>query len=210
MLKIAILAKLNLTPNYIYETIVTTYNKKDKTPNAAPMGIKILDDQNIVISPFLSTQTHKNIEKYGCAVINFIYDLEIFFESTFNKKRSKLPLTLFENATNVDAPRLKEAIAHIEIRVREVQKDSERSNFFGEIVACDFSTIPFHPLNRGYNLVLESMVHATRIITFKKDTEKVKNLINLIEHYRKLVKKVAPTGKFVNLMDKIQNIIKKG
>lgn len=209
MLKISFLAKLNLIPNYIYETIVTTYNMEDKLPNAAPMGIMLLDEQKVIISPFVSTQTFKNIESFKAAVINFTQDLEIFYKSTFSETRPKLPEKFFEKATEVEAPVLKDALAFFEIHVQEIQIEGDRSKIIGEIARWVTTAIPFHPLNRGYNLVLESLIHATRIIAFKNDMRKVTPLRDLIKRYRKIVEKVAPTGKFMNLMDRIQDVIEK-
>ena len=76
MPKINLLKKLNLTPNFIYETIVTTYNPEDKTPNAAPMGIFFLDENQLIISPYNSTKTYRNLVNSGCGVINFTFDLD--------------------------------------------------------------------------------------------------------------------------------------
>jgi len=207
--KINLLTKLNLSLNYIYETIVTTYTIEDKLPHAAPMGIRLINNQTAAISPYLNTTTYKNIENSRCAVINFIYDLDIFFQSTFNLSKPKLPLSYFKKASKVDAPRLKTAIAYIEVRVLEIQKNSERSTITGEIVNWEIIANPIFPLNRGYNLVLESIIHATRILAYKNDEEKVRPLEDLIFQYRKLIEKVAPAGKFVDLMNKIQDIIKK-
>jgi hypothetical protein len=208
VLDISLLTKLNLEPNYIYETIVTTYTE-DNLPNAAPMGIILLDEQTVVISPFLSTQTFKNIEKYGCAVINFLYDLKIFFESAFSTKKPKLPREAFEKAKQVNAPRLQCAIAHIELQVHEIRKDNDHAKVVGDILGFDVSSIPLLPLNRGYNLVLESIIHTTRILEFHNDPQKVKPLVALVNQYQKLVEKVAPIGDCVDLMRQLQKLIHK-
>jgi len=57
-------------------------------------------------------------------------------------------------------------------------------------------------------LVLESIIHTTRIIDFQNDYQKVASLINLVNQYHKLIKKVAPTGIYGEIMDKLQKIIK--
>lgn len=209
MPKINLLKKLNLTPNFIYETIVTTYNANDKTPNAAPMGIFFLDENQLIISPYNSTKTYRNLVNSGCGVINFIFDLEVFLETAFNNASPKLPAKFFENADQVDAPRLKDAVAYIEIRVLETQKGEDRSKIIGKVVTWEISTLTFHPINRGYNLALESIIHATRIVAFKEDSEKIKTLKNLIAKYQKIIEKVAPTGDFIKIMGRIQEIINK-
>ncbi|MFX1297685.1 MAG: DUF447 domain-containing protein [Promethearchaeota archaeon] len=198
---------LNLIPNYIYETIVSTYSAENKLPHTAPMGIISLDEQNLIISPYISTQTFKNIEKYQCAGINFIYDLEIFFESTFSNKKPKLPTDLFIKASSIDAPLLKNTEAFIEARVDEIQINGNRARILVEIVDWGFKQYPFHPINRGFNLVLESMIHTTRIIAFRNEPHKIIPLLEIIKQYRTLIKKVAPAGTYLEIMDKIQKII---
>ena len=201
--------KLNLKPDYTYETILTTYFE-DKTPNAAPMGIIFIDEKVVEISPFLSTQTYKNIERDGCAVINFIHDLKIFFTCTFNVKKPKLPLNFFEKSLKVNAPRLKSALAHIEVETREIKKNIDRSKIIGEIITWDIENVPFLPLNRGYNLVLESIIHTTRILAFWNDSKKIKPLMDLFNRYQKLIEKVAPTGDYIEIMKQLRSIIEKG
>ena len=209
VLKIDLLTKLDLKPNWIYETIVTTYIAEDTMPNAAPMGIRFVDGQTAVISPYLSTQTYRNIEKHRSAVINFTYDLDIFFDSTFSNKKPKLTLTYFEKAMKVNAPQLKVALAHVEVSACEIQKTRERSIITGEIVHWSGTLNPALPLNRGYFLTLESIVHATRIVAFRDDPEKTKPLLDLVAQYRKIVEKVSPTGQYIQIFDKIQQIIEK-
>ncbi len=208
MLKISLLKKLNLIPHYIYETIVTTYNIEDKSPNAAPMGIIFLDETRVIISPFNSTKTYRNIVEYGCAVINFTYDLELFFESAFSTTKPKLSLNYFNPAAKINAPRLNNSIVSIEFRSREIQKGKDRSKITGDIITWEISAKPFHPINRGFTLVLESIIHATRIVSFKNDTEKVRNLKDLITEYQIIIEKVAPTGNYSKIMTQIQKIIK--
>jgi hypothetical protein len=204
-----ILSKLNLNPAYIYETIVTTYNPQDKMPNAAPMGIAFHNEKTVVISPYMTTQTFKNIEQTHYAVINFIYNLDSFFESAFSTNRPKLPLQRFKPSKKVPVPGLKDAFAHVEVEVSEIQKEATRAKIIAEIKTWDVGQIPCFPINRGYNLVLESIIHATRIVEFRDDEKLVGPLIELIRNYRTIVTKVAPEGKLVAIMAQLENLIEK-
>ncbi len=206
MWKISLLDRLNLQPNFIYETIVTTYSE-DKIPNAAPMGIILLNEQVVIISPFIATRTFKNILRTNCAVINFIFDLNLFFMSSFETKQPKLPLEFFEHATNVDAPLLKAAVASIQVRVLDIEKDAKRAKIKGEIICWNCAPALFFPLNRGYNLVLESLIHTTRILEFREDSQKVRPLVDLIKKYQSLIEKVAPIGEYIEIMGRIRKII---
>ena len=210
VLKISVLKVLNLKPNYIYESIVSTYTPEDKLPHAAPMGIIFLDEQHLIISPFVSTQTYQNIKNSMCAVVNFTYDLRIFFESTFSDTKPKLPINYFAKAPSVKAPALKahKAPAFLEVRVQELEVKEDRAVITCEIINWGFERNSLQPINRGFNLVLESMIHATRILAFQNDAQKTKPLRELINRYQKVIEKVSPGGKCVEIMEQIQNIIK--
>ncbi|GAH41766.1 unnamed protein product [marine sediment metagenome] len=67
----------------LYEIIATTYsitkNGKEIKPNASCMGIRMIEGEQIQISPFYNTITYKNLKEYSTIVINFIYEfLEVF------------------------------------------------------------------------------------------------------------------------------------
>ncbi|MHA1266708.1 MAG: DUF447 domain-containing protein [Candidatus Helarchaeota archaeon] len=203
-----ILTELNVKPHFIYETIVTTYMPDKNMPNAAPMGIQFLNGEQIIIKPFIDTQTYKNIAYSRCAVVNFVYDLEIFFESALGKRVPKLPLAFFEPATKIDAPRLKNATAIVELRIKEIDVVKKWATVKGDIICWDITTPPFYPLNRGDHLLLESIIHTTRILAFQGNPKKVKALVELIDQYREIIEKVAPHGPSMKLMNKIQAIIK--
>lgn len=205
-----LLANLNLEPNFIYETIVTTYNPENNLPNAAPMGVRFLNDQKAVISPFLTTQTYKNLANLRCGVINFTYDLELFFESTFSSRQPKLPEKDFLKAAKINAPRLIHTAAWVEVLLEDIKQEKSRATMIGTIVNWNVTTIPFQPLNRGYYLVLESIIHATRIIAYRDDKQRVQALQELIQQYSEIVEKVAPGGKYTQLMKRIRAIGEKG
>jgi len=208
--KMSLLEDLNLKPHYIYETIVTTYSE-DKLPNAAPMGIKLLNDRAVLISPFTSTRTFSNIEKTQNAVINFSYDLNIFYRSIYSVTSPKLPIEEFERATEVDAPRLKEALAYIETRVKDIVLVSQRARIIGEIITWNIGSYPLLPINRGFYLALECLIHSTRILEFQADQQKIQPLVSLIKQYKKLIDKVAPTGEYSIIVEQIQEMLgKKG
>jgi hypothetical protein len=64
------------------ETILTTWNR-DGTVNAAPMGvIRNLKDQ-IIIKPYSSSITYRNILKNKEVCVNTTQDSEIFMKTAF-------------------------------------------------------------------------------------------------------------------------------
>ena len=113
---------LGFQKGIIGETIVSTCDLDGK-PNAAPMGIEIKDTDNLFIRPYLSSLTYKNIKATKSAVMNLIFDTQLFYNTAFKEANSdgKLSSNLFETAKTVSAPRLKSAKAIVEVSAKEIR-----------------------------------------------------------------------------------------
>ena len=100
------------------ETIVSTYNP-DGTPNAAPMGITMQDQQTLSLNIFNSSSTCRNLKANKCAVINLTSNIEVFYKTTFKEANpdGKLPQEWFEKSEVVNAPKLRLADATVEVSV---------------------------------------------------------------------------------------------
>ena len=74
------LTHLGLKNNYLYEILATTYSIKNNkfVPNTAAMGIRLLDDNTITISPFPNTATYKNLETTKLIILNFVDDIYLY------------------------------------------------------------------------------------------------------------------------------------
>ena len=203
-----LLLKLKIKPNHIIETIVSTYNL-DKTPNAAPMGIIFQNDNRLIIRPFIQTQTYKNLKHWKCCTINLTSNPKIFFQTTF--KNSKLPKKWFKKAKNVDAPKLVFADAFIEAEVKKVKVEKERAKIFCKTVNFDVKTYPSYGYCRANFAVIESIIHATRVKQFLVEGKKqeAEKLLNLINHYHALVKRVAPKSNYLRTMNNLIKILKR-
>jgi len=200
-----ILEKLGIIPNCIYETIFTTYNS-DFRPNAAPMGIMTPDMEKIVARIFTSSQTYRNISEMGCVVINITGDVSLFYLTSIGKRHSYVEPEMFKRARNVDAPILVSASAYIEAVVDRVERiDGERCEFMFSVTHGEIVDPRATPLCRAPNLILESMIHATRIEVYKHigDTERAEQLIEQVRCYRELIKRIAKETKYDELMERI-------
>jgi hypothetical protein len=205
------LANLGFIKKTIMETIVSTYNVKGE-PNAAPMGVEMKNAQHIIIRPYLSSLTYKNLQFKRCAVINITSDPELYYRTAFKETnpQGRMPTEWFEKAEVVDAPRLREADAFIEVSVISVRSlEAKRA-----VVLCDIKLVKtLNSFPRAYCratfATIEAVIHATRVKIFlangkRKEAEK---LIELIEHYHDLVNRVAPNSPHSKTMsDLIQTI----
>ena len=130
----ATLSDLGFSKGIFAETIVSTYNA-DGTPNAAPMGILMENEQTVTMNIFNSSSTNRNLKVNKCAVINLTNKIEVFYKVTFKETTpiEQLPPDWFDRAKTINAPKLRFADANIEVSVSSAKPEgSERTKF-----ACD-------------------------------------------------------------------------
>ena len=157
----------------INEVIATTWS------NAAPMGIIHRGNEYRMVV-FRGSHTAMNVERWGWVVANIVHDPVLFVRTAF----SDLPASAFveEHVENFLVHRLPEVEAWIafdaavEHRAREsmtISLSPMKEVTVGPIV---------HPVNRGFNSIVEAAVHGTRYL-WNRDPE----LRRLIDHHRSLV-----------------------
>jgi hypothetical protein len=200
-----VLRLLGFEKGWIIETITCTYNE-DNTPNAAPMGATTNDFKHVILKPFVATQTFKNICRTKECTISMVKEPLLFFKFTFKDKQVNLD-KLFEKAKGVNAPKLKDGYACLELRAKNFDMEGKnRAKVTFEIVNFHDSKIK---LRKGYNraehALMESIIHATRIKIYLSEGKfKLANdLISLVNHYSSLCKKVAPNSDYCKAMQEI-------
>lgn len=159
----------------INEVIATTWN------NAAPMGIIFRDGEYRMVL-FRGSHTAMNIERWGWVVANIVHDPVLWVRTAF----SDLPPSAFVEETVEDflvhrLPDVEAWIAFdaaIEHRARESM--TAILSPMKEVVVSP----AVHPVNRGYNSVIEAAVHGTRLL-WNKDPK----LRELIDHHRSIIRR---------------------
>lgn len=205
-----ILEKLEIIPNCIYETIFTTYNK-DFKPNAAPIGISTPDMKKIIAKLYTTSQTYRNILEKKCAVINIVNDLSLFYQTSMDKNSLERETKIFKKSKNIDAPILNSASAYIEVSLKSIQNiDENRYKIVFRITHAKIIDPCATPMCRAPGLILESIIHGTRIEIYnhKGDLEKAEQLIDQVKNYRELINRIAKGTKYEALMEKIWKKIK--
>ncbi len=144
------------------------------------MGIRLLEDKQIQISPFSSTSTYKNLKKSNIIAINFVDNVYLYALAALKEKDSPIGLTEFPlefyefkylEKRAMDVPYIKTAWG---ILICEVSQEFEKAkqNGFGEVIIPVFKlNIIFHQkfhesykfFNRAENLALEAIILATRL-----------------------------------------------
>lgn len=189
------LEDLGFSKGVILETIVSTYDFEEQ-PTAAPMGVTTMDMQHVIIKPYSSTLTFKNLCLQRSAVINLTSNPELFYRTAFKEvnQEGRVPLEWFGKAEVVNAPKIISADAFIEVSVSDVKFLGERAEVLCDVKLVRFSKVLPRAYCRATFATIEAIIHATRVKVFldKGEYEEAERLIKLIRHYGSVVDHVAP------------------
>jgi len=206
------LTDMGFSKDLVCETIVSTYNV-DGAVNAAPMGLKIQDEEHLTLSIFNTASTCHNLKAKQCAAINLTRNIEVFYKSTFKEANpdGKVPSEWFVKAVVVEAPKLRFAETVIEVTAVELPSVGvDRTEFCCKVERVDSSTQYPQFYCRAMPLTVEAIIHATRVQAFINKPQKqqeVTELVNTIQHCADVVGRVAPNSDYtVVLVDLLERI----
>jgi hypothetical protein len=156
-----LLERLGFREDSIVEVIVTTLNPDD-TVNPAPMGITRGKGQTLMIKPFKTSRTYRNLVENPNACINITSEPSYYLQTAFKD----------EKFTGLHKPRfrglrLEQSDAYILLkRTDEREIDDMRAEFSFTIQGVEtLSTAP-RAFSRGEAAVIDAVIHATRIEAF--------------------------------------------
>ena len=198
----------------LYEIIATTYsiseNGMEIKPNASCMGIRMIEGEQIQISPYYSTITYKNLKQYSTIAINFVDDIYLYALAALKEPNSQINLTEFPSkyfdfkyleSRSMDVPYIKKAWG---ILIGEVSHEFQKTKTddLGEIIVPIFKLdvvftekfLNTHKLfNRTENLVLEVVILATRL-KIARDNQNHTQLIKLNEKIEEYIDDIERFG----------------
>ncbi len=159
----------------INEVIATTRG------NAAPMGI-ISRSTSPHMVLFRGSHTAENILRDGWVVANFVYDPVLYVLTAFDD----LPKDAFldEEIDTRAVQRLADAEAWIAFDAKVERSTSEAHVVQLSPLREEIVSLRLHPVNRGFNSIVDATVHATRYVRTGDPW-----LMQLIEHHASLVRK---------------------
>jgi uncharacterized protein len=138
----------------IIETVTTTINP-DGTVNCAAMGVEWGDDI-IVIKPFPSTRTLRNLRATGEAVVNLTDDILLFTEAALGDPHPPTRPT-----ATVTGAVLADACSWREVRVETIDASGPRARVTTHVVGRGTGR-EFLGFNRACHAVLEASIIASR------------------------------------------------
>ena len=164
----------------INEVIATTWG------NAAPMGIVLRGGVYRMVL-FRGSHTAMNVERWGWVVANILHDPVLWVRTAFDDLPS--PAFAEEQVEGFLVHRLPEAEAWIAFQA-DIEHRARESMTVILSPLKEVSVSPrIHPVNRGYNSVIEAAVHGTRYL-WNRDPE----LRRLIDHHRGVIRRCGGPG----------------
>jgi len=198
---------LGFRDGIIGETIVSTCDSDGK-PNAAPMGVEMKNSEQLVIRPYVSSLTYKNIQTTKTAVINLTFNPRLFYVTAFKdtNPNGKLPPEMFEKSQTVVAPRLKSANAFVEVTFHETGSVGvDRAQCVCNVQLVESLDLLPQVYCRAQFATIEAIVHATRIELFltgnEQQQKRALNLLELVNVCQDVVNRTAPNSIYSDIMD---------
>ncbi len=145
----------------ILETIVSTVDR-DGRPNFAPMGIT-LDAGRVLLRPFRTAATWKNLQEVGEGVVNFTDNVLLFARCAVADL-----LPAHRDARRVRAPILEDVCYWKEFVVESRELGEDRGRFLGRVVDEGRSR-EFAGFNRAKHAVIEATILSTRLHLLGRD-----------------------------------------
>jgi uncharacterized protein len=138
----------------IVETVTTTINP-DGTVNCAAMGVE-WGDEIIIIKPYRSTRTLRNLRATGAAVVNLTDDILLFTQAALGDPHPPTRPT-----ATVDGAVLADACSWREVTVEAVDTSGPRARVTPHVVGSGTGR-EFLGFNRASHAVLEASIIASR------------------------------------------------
>ncbi|MDD1701577.1 MAG: DUF447 family protein [Methanoregula sp.] len=166
---------MGLLKDGINEVIATT------GINAAPIGIHIRDKKASMIL-YAGTHTARNVERDGWVVANIVHDPVLYVKTAFED----LPESAF-----VEEPVAKKKMYRLACAEGWVAFTATVEKRTGEAMMVRLvqekeimEDVVLHPVNRGFNSIIDATVHATRY-RLNRETK----LRHLIDYHADIVRK---------------------
>ena len=174
------LTKIGMYKDQQYEVIITTIDNNGKS-NAAPFGLRVLEDNEVFLRIFEGGTTIKNIKEKEEFVVNVTTDPLMFTLATTNTIPDEY-LTRISNKTQSsnELAYLTDADAYficevksLKTSLREDDIKSSNVNFIkSEVVKLNIKNKCVKPINRAIHALTEALVNYSRINIVDEDTRK--------------------------------------
>ena len=210
------LTKIGMYKDQQYEVIITTIDNNGKS-NAAPFGLRVLEDNDVFLRIFEGGTTIKNIKEKEEFVVNVTTDPLMFTLATTNTIPDEY-LTRISNKTQSsnELAYLTDADAYFICEVKSLKtslreddiKSSDVNFIKSEVVKLNIKNKCVKPINRAIHALIEALVNYSRINIVDEDTREY-FLERFLESER-IIKRVGNEEEKGSIQILKENLIKQG
>ena len=210
------LTKIGMYKDQQYEVIITTIDNNGKS-NAAPFGLRVLEDNEVFLRIFEGGTTIKNIKEKEEFVVNVTTDPLMFTLATTNTIPDEY-LTRISNKTenNDELVYLTDADAYFICEVKNLKealreddiKSSDVNYIKSEVIEINIKNKCVKPINRAIHALIEALVNYSRINIVDEDTREY-FLERFLESER-IIKRVGNEEEKGSIQILKENLIKQG
>ena len=210
------LTKIGMYKDQQYEVIITTIDNNGKS-NAAPFGLRVLEDNEVFLRIFEGGTTIKNIKEKEEFIVNVTTDPLMFTLATTNTIPDEY-LTRISNKTenNGELVYLTDADAYFICEVKNLKealredeiKSSDVNYIKSEVIEINIKNKCVKPMNRAIHALIEALVNYSRINIVDEDTREY-FLERFLESER-IIKRVGNEEEKGSIQILKENLIKQG
>ena len=210
------LRKIGMYKDQQYEVIITTLDKNGNS-NAAPFGLRVLEDNEVFLRIFEGGNTIKNIKEKEEFVVNITNDPLMFTLATTNTIPDEY-LSRISNKTksNAELAYLTDADAYFICEVKSLKtslreddiKSSDVNFIKSEVVELNIKNKCVKPLNRAIHALIEALVNYSRINIVDEDTQKY--FLERFKESERIIKRVGNEEEKESIQILKENLISQG
>lgn len=219
-----------LKKDYLYEVIATSFSIADDgtaiKPNASCMGIRLVENNKIQITPYSSSSTYRNLKNTSILALNFIDDVYLYALAALKDPNSPINLVEFPieyyafkslESLSMDVPYIKNSWAILICKVfkefEEVKTDDLGEimipRFNLDVISSDLFQASHKLFNRAENLALEVIISTTRLKIAKDNKNRLlfSEILDKINEDIKNIVRFGKNDKAIKTIELVKNYI---
>lgn len=211
------LSKIGMFKGQQYETIITTIDKEGNT-NAAPFGVRVLENDEIFLRIFDGGNTIENIKEKEEFIVNITSSPTMFtLSSTDTIPDEHLTRIANKTKSNDELAYISEADAYMICEVKSIKSSFRENNpikdtgvnfIKAEVVELNANNKCVKPMNRAIHALIESLVNYSRINIV--DEDKQKYFLERFRESERIIKRVGNEEEKESIQILKDNLIKQG
>lgn len=173
------LTKIGMFKGQQYETIITTIDNEGHS-NAAPFGVRVLENDEVFLRIFDGGNSIKNIKEKEEFIVNITTSPLMFTLSSTNTIPDEYLSRIPETESNGELAYISDADAYLICKVKSLKssyrendpiKDTGVNFIKAKVVEMNINNKCVKPINRGIHALIEALVNYSRINIVDEKTQ---------------------------------------